>query len=68
MITNKEKRAFWKQLFGTLLGKLPYIVLGLFFYPFIQRTKVRDKIASGTYNNYTLRLWYMLNDDELKKI
>ena len=67
MITAQHKKTFWKQLWGTLIGKLPYIILGWFFYPFIQRTKVRNKIKSGDYNNYTLGLWYMLNDDELKR-
>jgi len=67
MIKDQHKKAFWKQLWGTLLGKFPYIVLGWFFYPFIQRTKVRNKIESGIYSNYTRGLWYMLNDDELKR-
>jgi len=67
MITDQHKKAFWKQLWGTLLGKFPYIVLGWFFYPFIKRSKVRAKIESGIYSNYTLGLWYMLNDDELKR-
>lgn len=63
----KKKRRFWIELWSTLLGKFPYIILGWFFYPFIQRTKVREKISSGKYNDYTLGLWYMLNDDELKR-
>jgi hypothetical protein len=64
---ENKKKQFWKDLWGTLLGKFPYIILGWFFYPFIQRTKVREKIKSGKYNDYTLGLWYMLNDDELKR-
>jgi len=64
---SEKKKQFWKQLWGTLLGKFPYIVLGWIFYPFIQRTKVRQKITSGMYNNYTLGLWYMMNDDELNR-
>lgn len=67
MYTKTEKRESKRKYIKAMLGKIPYIVLGYVFYPFIFRTKVRDKYYSGNYNWWTLQLWYMLNDDELKR-
>jgi len=65
--TRKQKIGSVLQVFRVKILKLPYIILGLFFYPFINRTKVRNKFYSGKYNWWTLQLWLMLNDDELGK-
>lgn len=67
MTPQQLKKQFWKELILVLINKIPYIVLGWFFYPFINKSKVRSKINSSKYNDYTLGLWYMINDDELTK-
>jgi hypothetical protein len=61
------KNVFWKTYVKALLGRVPYIILGFFFYPFIKRTKTREKYYSGRGGWYNRQLWYMLNDDEIER-
>jgi hypothetical protein len=61
---KKESVRRWRK---AVFGKFPYIILGYIFYPFINRSKVREKYYSSDYNWYTLQLWYMINDDEWLK-
>lgn len=62
--SKSQKRKSVFRLIKSILGKFPYIVLGYFCYPFINRGKVRDKYYASGCNWYTLQLWYMINDDE----
>jgi hypothetical protein len=61
------KDDFRKELRKAVIGRTKYRILGYFLYPFIQRTKVREKMYSGRGSKWTKTLWYILNDDELGK-
>lgn len=63
----EQKKESVRRLKKAVIGKLPYIILGYIFYPFIQRTKVRQKHYQGKTNWWTQQLWFMLNDDELRR-
>lgn len=64
---KENKKRFWSNWRKALLGKIPYILLGYVFYPFINRERVRDKRKLGVSNWYTEQLWFMMNDDELSR-
>lgn len=61
------KKEFWKKWRAAVIGKVPYIVAAYFFYPFIKRTKTREKFFSGKGGWWNRQLWLMLNDDELHR-
>jgi len=61
------KEDFKKDFKKAVIGRTKYRILGYFLYPFIQRTKVREKYHNGSTSKWTETLWYILNDDELGK-
>lgn len=67
MFTKEEKWNAKKMWFKAIFGKFPYVLLCYVFYPFIQRTKVREKYIWGRGTWWTKQLWYMLNDDEIER-
>jgi len=67
MHTQEKKDKFWKEHSRVSRIRNIYRVLGYFVYPFIQRTKVREKVYKGNVSWYTKQLWYMLNDDEISR-
>lgn len=66
MDIEQQKKVLWKSWRKALLGKLPYIVLGWFFYPFIDRSETREEYVSGEGGWWNRQLWYMLNDDDIQ--
>lgn len=67
MHTVEKKAKFWKEHKRVAVNRNVYRVFGYVMYPFIQRSKVREKVYKGNASWYTKQLWYMLNDDEIKR-
>lgn len=65
--TEEKKKEFWTRHKKVKQIRMIYRILGYVVYPFILRSKVREKVYKGNPSWYTKQLWYMLNDDEIAR-
>ncbi len=63
----KQRRFWFKYFIPNILKRTIYTLLGLIFYPFINRNNVRVKMNKGTNNWWTTQLFYMTNRDDVQE-